>query len=110
MRALARDLVQGLTRSLRTPGFAALVIATVALAVFATTAAFAVVRSVLLRPLPFTQPDRLAMITREGDVSLLDGADWRAQSKTFENIGLFLRTWDFDLSGAGEAERVNGMV
>src|ERR1043165_7504061 len=105
LRALAGSLSRP---GRRAPGFAALVVAAVAVAVFATSAAFAVVESVLLRPLPFAHPDRVAMITRDGDVGLPDGVDWREQSRTFQSIALFLRSWAFDLSGLGDAERLNG--
>ena len=88
----------------RSPGFAAAALLTLTLGIGATTAMFSLVDGILLRPLPFAAPDRLAFITREGDVSLPDGDDWRAESRTFESIGLFARAWKFDLTGTGEPE------
>ncbi|HEY7411080.1 MAG TPA: ABC transporter permease [Vicinamibacteria bacterium] len=94
----------------RSPGFTALAVLTMALGIGANAAVFSVVYGVLLRPLPLPGAERLAFITREGDVSLLDGVDWRAESRSFESIALFLRAWAFDLSGSGEPERLRGVV
>ncbi len=101
-----RDLVQA-TRGLgRRPAFALTAILTLAVAIGANTAVFSVVDAVLLRPLPFPEPERLSMLTREGDVSILDGVDWRAETRTFEDIALFLRQWNLDLTGDGDRERI----
>src|SRR5204863_1277545 len=54
--------------------------------------------------------ERLVFITREGDVGIPDGVDWRKDSHTLEEIALFLRTWDLDLIGAGEPIRLQGSV
>ena len=75
-----RGLVQaGRGLSLR-PGFALGAILTLALAIAANTAVSSVVDAVILRPLPFPEPDRLFFLTREGNVSIPDGADWRAET------------------------------
>ena len=63
-----------------------------------------------MNPLPLEQPDRLAFITRDGDVSIPDAVDWRARSRSFESISLFLRNWSFDWTGQGEPERLQGVV
>ena len=68
------------------------------------------VDAVLLRPLPFHEPERLSFLTREGDVSIPDGVDWRAESRTFEDIALFLRQWNLDLTGDGDPERIFAAV
>jgi putative ABC transport system permease protein len=108
--ALRQDVRHALRLCAKAPGFAGAAILTLAIGVGVSTAVFSVVNGVLLRPLPFVDPDRLAFITREGDVGLADGADWRAQSRTFQEIALFLRTWEFDLTGGGEPERLRGAV
>ncbi len=81
-----------------------------ALGIGANTAIFSVVDAVLLSPLPFEESERLVFLTRSGDVSLPDAVDWRTDSETFEEIGLFLRSWEFDLTGDGEPQRLTGSV
>jgi putative ABC transport system permease protein len=105
-----QDLLLSLRRLRREPGFALAAVATLALGVAISTAVFSVVDGVLLRPLPFAHPERLAFITREGDVSIPDGVDWRASSKSFESIALFLRRWALDLTGTGEPQRLSAGV
>jgi hypothetical protein len=90
----------------RSPGFALAALGTLALGIGVTTAIFAVFYGVLLRPLPFPDPDRIAFITRSGDVSIPDGVDWRARSRSWKSIGLFARAWNFDLTGLGDPEPV----
>lgn len=97
-------------RLLKTPGFTLGAVMTLALGIGASTAVFAVVSGVLLRPLPFPAADRLVFITREGDVGIPDGVDWRKDSRTLEEIALFLRSWDIDLIGSGEPLKLRGSV
>jgi putative ABC transport system permease protein len=94
----------------RKPGFAAAIVATLAVGIGVNTAIFSVVNGVLLRPLPLPEPERLVFITREGDVSIPDGVDWRAESPSFEAIALMLRAWDFSVSGDGDPLRLQGVV
>ncbi|MGE0552190.1 MAG: ABC transporter permease [Gemmatimonadales bacterium] len=90
----------------RTPGFALSALATLALGVGATTAIFALVYGVLLRPLAYPEPDRLALIAREGMVSLPDVEDWRARGNAFATIGLYMPGWSLDLTGLGDPRPV----
>jgi predicted permease len=87
----------------RAPGFAAVAIATLALGIGASTTIFTVVDSVLLRPLRFADPQRLAMIrpTSGSRVSAGYLHDWRMQSKSFEDMAGWydVRT---NLTGRGE--------
>ena len=87
---------------------------TLALGIGANTAIFSVVNAVLLRPLPYPQPDRLALIRERtnifdsGSVSLSNYLDWRANQRGFTDLALFRRD-DTNLSGTtsdAEAERV----
>ena len=82
MSGLMNDIRVTARRLLKTPGFTLGAILTLALGIGASTAVFAVVSGVLLRPLPFPDAERLVFITREGDVSIPDGVDWRAESRT----------------------------
>jgi putative ABC transport system permease protein len=96
------------------PGFTAIAILTLALAIGANTAIFSVVNAVLLRHLPYPQPERLVLlreranIFESGSVSLPNYLDWRAGQRGFTDLALF-RRGDANLSGATtdvEAERV----
>lgn len=110
MDTLLHDLRHVFRLLTKSPGFTAVALLTLALGVGANSAIFSVVDAVVFRALPFPEPERLSFITREGDVSILDGVDWRVQSRSFEEIALFLRGWAFDLTGSGEPERLNGSV
>ena len=86
--------VRGLRRS---PGFTLVALITLALGIGITTAMFSVVEAVLLRPLPYLAPDRLAMLwtddvkrgEREIPTSYLTFADWRSQSRRFSDMAIF---------------------
>jgi putative ABC transport system permease protein len=104
------DLRLALRNLWNRPGFSAAAVLTLAVGIGANTAIFSVVSGVLLQPLPFPEPDRLSFITREGDVSIPDGVDWRRESRSFAALSLFLRGWSFHLSGDGEPERLRGSV
>jgi predicted permease len=95
-----RDLRYGARTLLRTPGFSFTAILVMALGIGATTSLFTIVRSVLLRPLPFRDPHKLVMLYehfRESQfpynvVSPADFRDWRAQTHGFEDMGAW-RWW-----------------
>jgi len=106
-RGVVAQAVRGLARR---PGLALAAVLTLAVAIGANTAVFSVVDAALLRPLPFPEPERLSFLTREGDVSIPDGVDWRAQTRTLEDIALFLGEWSLDLTGQGDAERIRAGV
>ena len=95
----------------RQPGFAAVVVATLALGIGANTALFSVADAVLLRPLPFRAPDRLVTIwetgARKSRVTPANFLDWRAEARSFSGMAGF-NAAGFTLTGAGEPERVGG--
>jgi len=97
----------------RAPGFALAVVLTLALGIGANTAIFSVVHGVLLRPLPYGEPDRLVRIYGRypefgrTSTSLPDFQDWRAQSHAFQQMSARYNT-AFVLTGEGEPERVIG--
>ena len=108
------DLRFALRQLRKSPGFTAIAIITLALGIGANTAIFSVINAVLLRPLPYPQPDRLVLIRERtnifesGSVSLSNYLDWRASERGFTDLALFRRD-DTNLSGATgdvEAERV----
>lgn len=97
MDNLLQDVRYGLRTLMRQPGFAATAILTLALGIGATTAIFSVVNSVVLRPLPFDEPDRVMYVTnqnlktgnRNTTISGPDFFDWRAQNRSFEVLSYF---------------------
>jgi predicted permease len=108
---LGRDLKYATRTLARTPGFSLIAITVMALCIGATTSLFTVVRSVLLRPLPFRDPGRLVMLyehfrdarsNQEGfnynTVAPADFFDWRTQTHGFEDMAA-IRYWQFNLTG-----------
>src|SRR5262245_9954452 len=93
------------------PGFSAVAVLTLALGIGANTAIFTVVNAVLLRPLPFREPDRLVLvIERTGQFPTLTTSwqnyvDWRDQARSFESFGAF-RPLIMTIGGGSEPERV----
>jgi putative ABC transport system permease protein len=99
----------------KSPVFTLAVVLTVALAVGANTAIFSVVNAVMLRPLPFADPDRLMWIAERNDVvhipqfsaSVLNYLSWKEQTQTFGSLGA-VGFASFNLSGRGEPEQLTG--
>ncbi|HEX5235096.1 MAG TPA: ABC transporter permease [Silvibacterium sp.] len=95
---LFRDLRYALRRLLRSPGFSIATIVILAIGIGATTAIFSLVSAVLLRPLPFPEPDRLVWASQQDhslpgiapeSLSYPDYFDWRAQNHTLEGIASY---------------------
>jgi predicted permease len=113
---LGHDLRYGLRMLRRNPGFTAVVVLTLALGIGANTAIFSVVNGVLLRPLPYLQPNRLMMVwhnnTKENEprdfVSYPAYLDLRSQSRTFSRMGAVSPRWRFVLPGAEGPQKVQG--
>lgn len=106
-------------RSLRRrPGFAAVVILTLALGVGATTAIFSVIHAVLLRSLPYREPERLVQVRWLWKAGDADGVDaltateyifWKEHSQSFERVAAFARPGaGFNLVALGEPAYVRG--
>ena len=98
----------------RTPAFSATVILTVALAIGVNTAIFSVVNAVILRPLPFQQPERLVQVGEKNDAlnlpnfgsSVLNYLSWKEQTQTLQMAAIGFVT--FALSGTGDPEQLTG--
>ena len=109
MNALFQDLRYALRSFARSPGFSAVAVLTLALGIGANTAIFSVVHAVLLRRLPYPAPERLVVLRErqihhgEMGVAWPTFLDWRAQSRSFEDLAGF-RTDHVMLSGQGEPE------
>jgi putative ABC transport system permease protein len=107
---LAQDLRVCLRSLRRSAGFATVVVLTLGLGIGATTAIFTIVNSVLLRPLPYSEPDRLAAIFINFDqpgmarasFSMADFLDARAHSRTFTAFAAYRRTRLNLTDGGGE--------
>ncbi len=114
MTNLLRDLQYGVRTLLKKPLFASVVIILLALGIGANTAIFTVVNAVLLRPLPYDDPQRIVMITEtnaSGDqtwVAPADFVDWQ-QSNSLESIAA-MRWWSANLTGGSQPERVQGSL
>src|SRR5262249_46362329 len=115
MQTLWQDMRYGARMLLKNPGFTSIAVITLALGIGANAAIFSVINSVLLRPLPYPQPERLVWIwganpsadIKQGGASLPDFADGKAQGRSFAAMGGFTNSSPI-LTGAGEPERLTG--
>ena len=106
---LLKDFRYASRAFLKHPGFTAVAILTLALGIGANTAIFSVINSVLLRPLPYENPDQLVMVWEtelaEGSstnvVSRGSYMDWRDQNTAFEEIGAYMLDFGVSLTGSG---------
>jgi putative ABC transport system permease protein len=107
-----RYAVRTLTRNL---AFSSVVVLTLALGIGANTAIFTIVNGVLLKPLPYPEPDRLLMLWESsltdrnlGTVAPANFYDWREESHSFEKMAAIDPYPDFILNGSGQARRMAG--
>ena len=113
MESILADIRYGLRIMLKQPGFTLVAVITLALGIGANTAIFSLVNSILLRPLPFREPDRLVRMVQASPklgltswgVSQADFAAYREQNRSFESIAIY-NTGATNLTGAGEPERL----
>jgi putative ABC transport system permease protein len=112
---LAQDLRYGGRTLLKSPGFAAAALITLALGIGANTAIFSVVYGILLRPLPFRDASRLVLLNettpRVGNVSVSypNFQDWRAQSRTFSAMAA-VSAVHFNMTGGSQPENIGGLA
>src|SRR5215468_7067595 len=113
------DLRFALRQLLKHPGFTAVALLTLALGIGACTSMFSVVYAVLLRPLPFREPERLVWIENVGTggssarTTRVDNfLDWCAQNESFEKLGAYFAFFDYGrytLLDQGEPRRLRGV-
>jgi putative ABC transport system permease protein len=114
MGTLWQDIRFGLRMLIKNPGFSFIAILTLGLGIGANTAIFSILNSVLLRPLPFREPERVVQVwttqpSRSKDrvaASLPDLNDWKEQNTVFEDLAT-VTFESFNLTGGGEPQRVS---
>jgi putative ABC transport system permease protein len=93
------------------PGFTLIVVLTLAIGIGANTAMFSIVNGVLLNPLPYSNPDRIAALYEStsrfenGSITYPNFLDWQRNNRTFESMAAY-RPANFTLTDTGEPERV----
>jgi predicted permease len=113
MNKFWQDLRFGVRMLAKKPGLTFVAVLTLALGIGANTAIFSVVNAVLLKPLPYTQPERLVYIFRmqppimRGPISRPDYFEWQSQNQSFQNIAAFSYN-TYNLTGVDQAERLRG--
>jgi len=116
MNHLLQDARHGLRSFLKTPGFVAVAVATLALGIGANTAIFSVVNAVLIRPLPYPSSERLITLWNkypkmglsQAAISGPDFVDRSESSRVFEQVGAVTDA-SLNLTGGGDPERIRGV-
>ncbi|HLL70270.1 MAG TPA: ABC transporter permease [Pyrinomonadaceae bacterium] len=118
MSTFLNDVRYGLRMLFKSPGFTLIAVFALALGIGANSAIFSVVNAMLLRPLPFPEPERLVVIWEtnphlsanlrlRNEASPANFKDWTAQTTSFENIAAF-RWNDYNLTGGDSPEQLLG--
>ena len=111
MQTFWQDLRYGARMLIKNPGFTLIALLTLTLGVGANTAIFSVINAVLLRPLPYSESERLVLYNERSpqmdgmSISWPNYTDWRAQQQVFEEMSVYNRG-DYNLTGMGQAERI----
>ncbi len=114
MGTLMQDVRYAMRMLRKAPGFAAVAALTLALGIGANTAIFSVVNGVLLNPLPYPNPTQLLAMAEsfppfaEASIAYPNFLDWERMNHTFEALAAYRQT-DFNLTGMGEAQRLNSV-
>jgi predicted permease len=112
---LLQDIRYALRMLLKSPGFTAITILTLALGIGANTALFSVVNGVLLNPLAYPRSTQLVAIYEknagmsQAPISYLNFLDWQRATQSFSSMAIY-RHEDYNLTGTGQAERLNGYM
>ena len=115
MEQLRQDVRHAWRVVRRTPAFSIFVILLMALGIGATTAVFSVVHAVLLRPLPFKDPEWLMFVweqrhaVRRNAVGGHEFPEWKARSRSFDVMAAIAFDRDYSLTGAGDPAALNGV-
>jgi len=114
---MMNDLRYAFRTLVKNPGFAATAVATLALGIGANSAIFSVVSALMLKPLPYQDPERLAMVWEDNTSKGFpqdtpapgNFASWRAENHVFEDMAA-MRTESYNLTGSGEPEKIEGLM
>src|SRR5215831_18927816 len=117
MQMLWQDLRYGARMLWKSPGFTLIAVITLALGIGANTAIFSVIDALMLRPLPFREPDKLFQVwesnvklgQNEGSASYPNFADWRDRNQVFEQIAIY-NSGTYNMAGAAEPELIQGAI
>jgi putative ABC transport system permease protein len=117
VNTLFQDLKYGLRMLAKNPGFTAVAVLTLALGIGASTAVFSVVNTVLLKPLPYADPDRLMTVGSmdkrgapvRSNLSYPDFFDFRAQNHVFDHL-VTSRDTNMVLTGVGQPQQLDGEI
>lgn len=115
MTTLWQDLLYAIRTHLKSPGFAAIAVLTLALGIGANTALFSVVNGVLLNPLPYPHSERLVAVYQKasgfdlGPIAYLNFLDWQRDAQAFSSMAIY-RNQDYNLAGTTQAERLSGYM
>src|SRR5207244_6667613 len=113
---MLQDLGYGARMLLKNPGFTLIAVITLALGIGANTAIFSVVNAVVLRPLPFAEPERLVWLwdtqpqLPTAPAALPDFLDWKEQNRSFEHLAAYLSGNMFLDAGDGITDTPVGLV
>ena len=115
METFLRDLRYSVRMLIKSPGFTAVAVLSIAIGIGANTTVFSVINAVLLKSVPYKEPNSLVLVwgdtrtetdrRKHNQVSATDIADIRAQASVFEDVATFTG-WFPIMSGEGEAERI----
>jgi predicted permease len=112
---LLQDLRFGVRTLAKAPAVAIIAVVALALGIGANSAMFSIVHAVLLRPLPYPEPERLVQLFtsmpqfREASVSYPNFIDWQRRSRSFESMAAY-RNETFNLTGVATPERLRGQM
>jgi putative ABC transport system permease protein len=115
MQTLFQDLRHAVRSLWKTPGIAIVATVTLAIGIGANTAIFSIIETVLLRPLPYRNPEQLLRLyeteSAPGNYPFAgpDFIDWKTQNSTFQDMALFGWQSDLNLSGKGEPDHVTAL-
>jgi predicted permease len=115
MAVLLQDIRYAVRVLLKSPGFTAIAILTLALGIGANTTLFSVVNGVLLNPLPYSRPGQLVAIHEKNagmdhaPISYPNFLDWERANQTFSSMAIYHHE-DYNLTGTAQPERLNGLM
>ncbi|HMG72329.1 MAG TPA: ABC transporter permease [Pyrinomonadaceae bacterium] len=117
MDSILKDIRYGVRGLAKRPVLTIIAIFTLAIGIGANSAIFSTINALLLKPLPFPDPERIVAFwekvpsrgVERNEVAVANYLDWNAQNKSFEQLGMY-RWWSTNLTGSDSPERVQGFL